>query len=252
MIRTGLWSGALVLLFAIPLGVSALLYATSTDAGTRHWSQARNDSTSMAPDPSITSEAVIQIYAARAFSWRGIFGVHTWIAVKPANAPYYTRYEVFGWGVRHGRQAVRIRTNLAPDGYWFGSHPRVLVDLRGEGVDELIERIDTAARNYPHDDVYRVWPGPNSNTFTAHIGREVPELRLRLPPTAIGKDYIAGGGFVARSPSGTGVQLSLNGLFGITLGIADGIEINLLGLNAGIDVTRPAIKLPGVGRIGMQ
>lgn len=251
MRRAGFWSGVIIMLFALPLGISALLYTTTSEGGVRHWSQARNDSTSMAPDPATTPEAVIQIYAARAFGWRGIFGVHTWIAVKPGDGLYYTRYEVFGWGVRHGRQAVRIRTGMAPDGYWFGSHPQLLVDLRGEGVDPLIERIDAAARSYPHDDVYRVWPGPNSNTFTAHIGRRVPELRLRLPPTAIGKDYIAGGGVLARSPSGTGVQLSLGGVLGVTLGIADGIEVNLLGLNAGIDVTRPAIKLPGVGRIGM-
>ncbi len=249
MLRSALWLGLVLLLFALPVGVSALLY--TTDARAVHWSQARTDSTRMAPSPDSTPEAVLQIYAARAFSWRGIFGVHTWIAAKPTDAPHYTRYEVFGWGVRRGYDAVRIRTNLAPDGYWFGSHPQLLVDLRGDGVDELIERIDAAARRYPHNDVYRVWPGPNSNTFTAYIGREVPELGLRLPPTAVGKDYIAGGGVFARSPSGSGVQLSLGGLLGVTVGVADGIEFNLLGLHAGVDVLRPALKLPGIGRIGM-
>jgi hypothetical protein len=29
------------------------------------------------------------------------------------------------------------------------------------------------------------------------------------------------------------------------------VEINVLGLVAGIDIRRPAIKLPGFGRIGM-
>ncbi len=244
-------SGLLLAVFFVPVGLSALLYTTSEAHG-QHWSRARSDTTGMAPLPAETPEAVIQVYAARAHSWRGIFGVHTWLSVKPSGAPHYTRYEVFGWGVRRGREAVRVSTTLAPDGYWYGNHPRVLVDLRGEGVDELIERIEAAARSYPHNHEYRVWPGPNSNTFTAHIGRSVPELRLRLPPTAIGKDYIAGGGVIARSPGGNGVQLSLGGLFGLTLGVADGVEINLLGLNAGVDVTRPALKLPGIGRIGMH
>ena len=53
------------------------------------------------------------------------------------------------------------------------------------------------------------------------------------------------------TPSGTGVQLSLGGLFGITIGWIEGVEVNVLGLVAGIDIRRPALKLPGLGRIGV-
>jgi hypothetical protein len=35
----------------------------------------------------------------------------------------------------------------------------------------------------------------------------VPELRLDLPPTAIGKDFLPNGEVVARAPSGTGFQV---------------------------------------------
>ena len=42
------------------------------------WRSARRDSSGQAPDPAVVSEAVIQVYAARAVSWRGAFGVHTW------------------------------------------------------------------------------------------------------------------------------------------------------------------------------
>ena len=45
------------------------------------WYEARRDPTGLAPDPATTPEAVIQVYAARAVSWRGIFSMHTWIAV---------------------------------------------------------------------------------------------------------------------------------------------------------------------------
>jgi hypothetical protein len=34
-----------------------------------------------------------------------------------------------------------------------------------------------------------MWPGPNSNTFTAAVLRAVPELAILLPPNAIGKDF---------------------------------------------------------------
>ena len=217
----------------------------------QQWWQARTDTTRQAPDPATTADAVLQVYAARAFRWRGAFGVHTWIAVKPSNAQHYTRYEVFGWGVRRGYPAVRIRDGLAPDGYWFGSTPDKLVDLRGDGVDALIEKVHQAATRYPHNHEYVLWPGPNSNTFTAYIGRQVPQLRLDLPPTAIGKDYIAGGGVIAKSPSGTGAQFSLYGLLGVLIGLEEGLELNVLGLTVGVDVFKPALKLPGVGRLGI-
>ena len=105
-------------------------------------------------------------------------------------------------------------------------------------------------RAYPHNSRYNVWPGPNSNTFIAHLARKVPELALELPPTAIGKDYLPEGGFFHKPPSGSGLQLSLGGLFGLMLAPEEGIELNLLGLTAGIDFSPPAIKLPGVGRVG--
>jgi len=213
------------------------------------WWQARRDSSEQAPDPATTPDAVLQVYGARAVGWRGVLGVHTWIAVKPSGAPAYTRYEVIGWGVDRGTPAVRVN-RTGPDNYWFGSRPERLVDLRGDGVDALIARVEAAVRAYPYPSTYRTWPGPNSNTFTAYVGRAVPELRLDLPPTAIGKDYLPGGVPVGPSPSGTGVQLSLLGLAGLLVGWEEGIELNLLGLIFGVDLKNPALKLPGVGRLG--
>jgi hypothetical protein len=215
-----------------------------------NWWQARRDSSGQAPDPATTPEAVIQVYAARTVGWKGLFGVHTWVAVKPTGAPAYTRYEVMGWGVSRGAPALRVN-RTGPDNYWFGSHPELLVDRRGEGVDELIGKAEAAVATYPYPDSYRTWPGPNSNTFIAHIGREVPELRLRLPATAVGKDYLPGGAPAGLTPSGTGVQLSLLGLAGVLVGWDDGIEVNVLGLTFGVDLLRPALKMPGVGRVGV-
>jgi hypothetical protein len=138
-----------------------------------------------------------------------------------------------------------------PDNYWFGSRPDLLVDLRGDGVDLLIDRVEAAAREYPYPSTYRTWPGPNSNTFTAFVARAVPELRLDLPPTAVGKDFLPDGAPIGLAPSGTGVQLSLLGLAGVLVGWEEGLEVNLLGLTFGLDLNRPALKLPGVGRIGV-
>jgi hypothetical protein len=216
----------------------------------QHWSEARWDSAGLAPDPAATTEPVVQVYAARAWGWKGIFAVHTWIVMKRERAARYDRYEVVGWGVRHGRPAVR-KDMRAIDGYWAGNPPRIVVDRRGPDVGALIERIEAAIATYPYPDQYRSWPGPNSNTFIAHIARSVPELGLELPPTAIGKDFLANGSLFAPTPSGTGYQMSLLGLFGLSLGRDEGLELNLLGLTLGIDPLDVAIKLPAVGRIGL-
>lgn len=234
------------------LPVVLILAVTAGCAGlgrSGEWWQARRDPSGQAPDPATTPDAVLQIYAARTVGWRGILGVHTWIAVKPSGAGAYTRYEVMGWGVNRGAPALRVN-RTGPDNHWFGRRPALLVDLRGEGVDELIARVEAAVLAYPYPASYRTWPGPNSNTFTAFVARRVPELRLDLPPTAIGKDYLPGGVPVGLSPSGTGIQLSLFGLAGVLLGWEEGVEVNLLGLTFGLDLNRPALKLPGVGRLG--
>ncbi len=233
-------------------GLFLLISAASCAALQRdpNWWQARRDSSGQAPDPAATPEAVIQVYAARAVGWKGLLGVHTWIAVKPTGAADYTRYEVMGWGVGRGAPAIRVN-RTGPDNYWFGSKPDLLVDRRGDGVDPLIAKVEAAVAAYPYPNTYRTWPGPNSNTFTAYIGRAVPGLRLRLPPTAVGKDYLPDGMPAGLAPSGTGVQLSLLGLAGVLVGWDDGIEVNLLGLTFGVDVRRPALKLPGVGRVGV-
>ena len=234
-----------VLFFLAPIGIS---FAVTEREPVTAWTTARRDPTGLAPDPAKTPEAVIQVYAARAFAWRGIFAVHTWISVKPAGASHYTRYEVIGWGVQRGVPAIRV-DRMGPDNYWFGARPEIYVDRRGEGVDELIERVRKAVETYPWPNEYRPWPGPNSNTFIAWIAREVPELRLDLPPTAIGKDYLNGLP-VAVAPSGTGLQVSLFGLLGAMIAFEEGVEVNVLGLTLGLDFKTPGVKLPGIGRVG--
>lgn len=214
----------------------------------RDWRTASHEPVGLAPDPAATPEAVVQVYAARAWGWRGYFGVHSWIAVKPTNAAEFTVYEVIGWRLRWGDTAVAVRTRDA-DARWFGAEPDLLADLRGDGVDEIIRDIDAASQSYPYPARYRAWPGPNSNTFTAHIAREVPALKLDLPPTAIGKDFL-GSRIISKAPGGSGFQFNLFGVFGVLAGIEEGLEINLLGLTFGVDATDPALKLPFAGRIG--
>jgi hypothetical protein len=235
-----------IILAYMPLAFSYLAFSGQLAA--RDWRTASREPAGLAPAPATTPEAVVQVYSARAVSWRGWFGVHTWIAVKPANAREFTVHEVMGWYLKRTGSVVVARSR-APDGYWYGNKPELLGDIRGPGVDEIIERIEQAAKDYPYPKRYHVWPGPNSNTFTAFILRRVPELRVDLPPTAIGKDYL-GWRSVNKLPSGTGGQLSLFGVAGVAAGVEEGLEVNLLGLTFGVDPKSLSIKLPIVGRLG--
>ena len=77
----------------------------------------------------------------------------------------------------------------------------------------------------------------------------MPELKLDLPPTAIGKDYL-GSSLIKRTISGTGFQFSMGDLLGVVASWEVGLEFNIFGLVFGIDPLDPAIKLPMIGRIG--
>lgn len=226
--------------------MAIMMAAVGTPGHASDWRTASREPVGLAPDPAVVKEAMVQVYGARAVGAKGLFGVHTWVAVKPSDASEWTVYEVVGWRLRSTGNVVVVR-NRAPDGRWFGEMPELYAQKRGAGVDELIARIDEAAHAYPHAHEYRAWPGPNSNTFVAWIGRAVPELEMDLPATAIGKDYL-GSSIFASAPSGSGFQVSLAGVLGFAASSVDGIEFNVLGLNVG--VSRNGLKLPMIGRIG--
>lgn len=219
-------------------------------SSTGDWRTASSEPAGLAPSPASERQALVQVYSARTWGWRGYFGVHTWIAVKPTDAQAYKVYEVIGWRLRSGKSVVVV-SERAPDARWYGSLPEVIAEKRGAGVDALIERIDKAAAAYPYAERYSAWPGPNSNTFTAWLLRAVPELKADLPPTAIGKDYL-GEGIASSAPSGSGYQLSLLGLLGVTASGVEGLEVNVLGLTFGINPFDPALKLPLLGRLGPE
>jgi hypothetical protein len=231
-------------IFFLPIVARAALNAFEERAA--NWNVADWSSTGALPAAADEPEARLLVMSARTGRWKGIFAVHTWIVLKPANARTWTRYDVVGWG-----NPVRVN-GWAPDGRWFGDTPMVLADVKGAEASALIPRMETAIRGYAyaHAGDYRIWPGPNSNTFVATVLRAVPELEVALLPNAVGKDFRPAP-FVGLTDSRTGIEVSLWGVLGIKVGWVEGAEVNFLGLVAGLDVRSPALKLPGFGRIGM-
>jgi len=170
-------------LFLFPLAVHAALYLSNDHADS--FRNANWSSVGMLPPPTADKDARLLVFAGRTGRWRGIFSVHSWIVFKPENASNWSRYDVVGWG-----QPVRMN-GWAPDSHWFGNTPRVLVDVRGAQATALIPKVQAAIADYRYSNSgdYRIWPGPNSNTFVATVLRAVPELSTILPPNAVGKDF---------------------------------------------------------------
>jgi len=174
--------------------------------------------------------------------------VHSWIVVKERGASHYTRYDYTAWG-----EPIRM-DGFAPDGRWFGALPGTIVSVDGDDAESLIPKIRHVIESYKfraYGD-YHPWPGPNSNTFVQAALDAIPELNAVLPPTAIGKDYPYDGEWYGLTASRTGIFLNFAGYLGLKIGWVEGIELNLLGGVIGLDLRRPAIKLPAVGRLGMQ
>src|SRR5262245_4545110 len=119
--------GFIVFGFFVLAGAIALSAAMVGRVTAQDWRTASQEPVGLAPDPSIHPEAIVQVYAARVIGWRGVFGVHTWIAVKPAAETQYTVYEIIGWRLRWQQSALAVR-HRAPDARWFGSMPELIAE----------------------------------------------------------------------------------------------------------------------------
>ncbi len=233
-------------LFLVPLLARAALYAAGD--GPRSWRDADWSSTGLLPKAGDYKPARVIVFTGKAGAWKGIFAVHSWIVFKPANAAEWTRYDVVGWG-------NPVRTNgWPPDGLWYGNKPVAIADISGPDAEKLIPRIEAAVEAYRFNRAgdYRIWPGPNSNSFTAAILRAVPELGVALPPNAVGRDFRDR---PLRRPDRQRHRRraqSVSASPRVKLGWVEGVEVDLLGLVAGLDLRHPGVKLPGFGRIGVE
>ncbi len=133
-----------------------------------------------------------------------IFALHTWVVVVSGGKT--NRFDVWGsvarcgtsWGHLHKNLyrptlGVRVLPLKGSDPYALRFQGTLLYGLEG-GKGSLAERVVNFMGNvekvYPYLDTYHYYPGPNSNTFTAWVIEQFPEMNFRLPWNAIGKNYI--------------------------------------------------------------
>jgi hypothetical protein len=96
-------------------------------------------------------------------------------------------------------------------------------------------------KQYPYANQYRVWPGPNSNTFTAYIIHHVPKLQFAMPYNAVGYDY--GWRFKVNT-------MQLGGVLGYHLTTKAWV-FNILGLAFGLSFKPLGCIVPGLGYISV-
>lgn len=236
---------AVFVIYLLPTFASAGWWAIQERPG--RWSEARWSSAHLLPKPSESEDAAIYIFSAATGGMKGAVASHAWIVTKEKGADSYMRYDKVGWG-----QPIR-RNHRPADAYWYSNTPHLVTSVTGVKAELLIPKVEGAIAAYPYAQPggYRIFPGPNSNTFVAHVLRTVPELGAVLPPHAVGRDYLPDGEFLHLDSDGRDVHMTLRGLLGISAGVRSGLELHFLGLVAGLDLANPGIKIPALGRIGL-
>ena len=211
------------------------------------WRSANWESAGILPTASSDQPAAIYVMAARTGGIKGALSMHSWIVTKEKGASGYNRYDKLGWG-----QPVR-RNAYSADGRWYSNQPEIVFELHGRQAELLIPDIEAAIASYPYSNLggYKIWPGPNSNSFIAHVLNRVPELGLALPSNAVGRDFLADGRWYLIDRDRKNMIVNWAGLFGFAVGERNGFEIHFMGLVAGVDVSNPALKVPGFGHVGL-
>ncbi len=233
------------IVYLLPTFASAGLWAIKERPA--RWSEARWSSAGILPEAGGSGDAAIYVFSAMTGGLKGAVASHAWIVTKAKGAKSYTRYDKVGWG-------APIRKNhRPPDAYWYSNAPELVASVKGAEAELLIPKIEGAIAAYPYAEPggYTIWPGPNSNTFVAYVLRTVPEIGAVLPPHAVGRDYLPDGEFFHLDDDWRDLHVTLRGLVGFSAGMRSGFEVHFLGLVAGLDFSRPGIKVPAVGRIGI-
>ena len=212
------------------------------------WYAFTNSESKINLDSVETNQAVVRIYAARAYNWRGLFAVHPWLLIKEKGLDNFQRIEILGW--RQGSLGKISIKNGGLDSNWFGNPAELVHELSGRQAEIAIPKIYQLIKDYPYKEDYKAYPGPNSNTFMSYIVENTNEIVTTLPPLAIGQRYPIEGKIISWSTDPIKFQISLWGHFGFVIGQNEGVRFFLFGVEWGINPWLFKIVIPGIGVIG--
>ncbi|WP_420333683.1 DUF3750 domain-containing protein [Roseibium sp.] len=235
----------LVFLFAVFI-LPALLHlgVWSLKDRPQGWRYASWASAGILPEKPPVNQAEIYVLTARTGGMKGAFATHSWLVLKPRGAERYDRYDVVGWGTPVRKNAYDA------DGHWYSNKPVINYRLVGARAEELLPKVESAIEGYRWRERgdYTIWPGPNSNTFVETVLQQVPALAAATPSTAVGRDFPADGRWIGNRDDGA-FFATAGGYFGFVIGGNAGLELNFLGLVAGINPAAARISIPAFGAL---
>ncbi len=126
------------------------------------------------------------------------FAVHSWIVTSKKG-------KIKRWDVWQEKELTKkswgyLYLNVIPPEMGVNTYPTrrmprnksTLIDyVEGDLAKKMIAFIEKNAENYPFKSRYKLYPGPNSNTFPQWIINKFPETKWKLPWNAFGKNYIS-------------------------------------------------------------
>lgn len=201
-----------------------------------------------------TSDSIpeFHVYSGRLIGIRYPLSVHTWIAFRNNSRNPFQVYHVVARIPGGDSSGIYSYHSYSPEQYWGSGAGESICFAYGVAAKKYIDQVMPLIQKYPFKSSYLSFPGPNSNTFISHLVKKISFKSCELPPNAIGKDFPVDLLPIDLTSSRTGVKVSILGLFGVIVGIKEGLEIFALGMNFGIDLIPPALKLPFIGRVGIS
>ena len=168
--------------------------------------------------------------------WYSRFASHSFVDYRETPSSPWRRLEIANKssGIVH----EEISSEEAEATERWGNPIHLVSQSKTDGV-KVARQMETIAKTYD-DSLYRPWLGPNSNTLTQRIMREVEGVSGTLEHNGVGKDY---GFYFGPTSSGTGLEVHATYL-GLGMGLKEGVEVNLMGLTAGVGIWQPSIKIP--------
>ena len=126
---------------------------------------------------------LVYLYSAPLF-YVGSIAEHHWLVVDAEER--IDRWEIWQHANAGGESWGHLHRNLRGPEQAVGRGPAFLRHTwDGDVASEIASRLARSPVNYPWRDSYRMWPGPNSNTYIQWILRR----QFRLGWKGIGKSY---------------------------------------------------------------
>jgi hypothetical protein len=186
-------------------------------------------------------QTVVQLRLATLPAILRPIAVHHWFVVFDPEAETADRWEVWQHRDVGGESWGHLHRNLMyPDRRVGGGPTCTVAEWRGEEAHRLRQVLE-APEEYPFQQVYRYWPGPNSNTYAAWV-LDRAALLHDFDPRGVGKDYLGcnGIGFI-RGPAGVCLGTPI---LGCRWGRHLGAELHLFGLTLGAGPRLRSLKTP--------